>query len=552
MHPQVLLLRALFALLACICLASSAIAQDTLLINYQGRLTDDNGDPITGTPSMTFVIYDGGGISKWSETHPSVQVDDGLFSVILGSAAALPDSVFNGDDRYLGIAVGGDPEISPRTLLTSAPGAVYAKRLAGDMITTPGMLVLNSEDGDSAIVLQSSTSRSLGASIKMFNPQPEPPARLVEMNITEVGDPAEWKSSFSMFLAEPPDEKEIFSISSSPSIGASIKMFNPQPEPPAILFELNANATDGASMNIYDDIGQVMGFEPSPFNGGYSIKLMDPGADEKLAEMNSSYGAKGGSGEVAVYDSDNSLESHLTPAKLVLQHSPGMIAYPPIFLDATSVDDPKIGIGTDTPSEPLVIGNNLAYYPGNMLVVGNNTPDSYAGLALGEDEDNRFYMCYDNSNDYVYMGSKIGGVYYSNNLVLRTGKVGIGINSPSEELHVVGDICYTGTIGTCSDRRYKKNIAPIPGALEKISRLRGVKFNWNQDGFPENRFSDEEQVGLIAQEVMEVFPQVVSQDDNGYYNIDYTKFAPLLINAVKELKAENEELRRRIEALEKR
>ena len=75
---------------------------------------------------MTFIIYDGVGASKWTESHATVQVNDGLFSVVLGSQTALPDSVFTGDDRYLGITVGGDSEISPRTLLTSAPCAAHA------------------------------------------------------------------------------------------------------------------------------------------------------------------------------------------------------------------------------------------------------------------------------------------------------------------------------------------------------------------------------------------------------------------------------------------
>jgi hypothetical protein len=107
-------------------LVPPAVSQDSLLISYQGRLTDDLDQPITGTPALTFTIYDGSGISKWTETHPSVQVENGLFDVNLGSQKALPMSVFDGSDRYLGIVVDGGPEISPRTLLTSAPGAAYS------------------------------------------------------------------------------------------------------------------------------------------------------------------------------------------------------------------------------------------------------------------------------------------------------------------------------------------------------------------------------------------------------------------------------------------
>jgi len=121
----------LAALIISLLLISSSSAQDTLLISYQGRLTDDGGNPVSGTQAMTFTIYDGAGASKWTESHATVQVNDGLFSVILGSQTALPDSVFAGDDRYLGITVGGDPEIYPRILLTSAPMA--ARALSSDL-----------------------------------------------------------------------------------------------------------------------------------------------------------------------------------------------------------------------------------------------------------------------------------------------------------------------------------------------------------------------------------------------------------------------------------
>ena len=75
---------ALAALSVGILLISTSMAQDTLLINYQGRLTDEVGTPVTGTLSLTFTIYNSAGDSQWTESHSTVQVDDGLFNVILG------------------------------------------------------------------------------------------------------------------------------------------------------------------------------------------------------------------------------------------------------------------------------------------------------------------------------------------------------------------------------------------------------------------------------------------------------------------------------------
>src|SRR5262249_50598909 len=66
-------------------------------------------------------------------------------------------------------------------------------------------------------------------------------------------------------------------------------------------------------------------------------------------------------------------------------------------------------------------------------------------------------------------------------------------------------------------------------------RLRPVEFDWRRNEFPKRGFSDRHQVGLIAQEVEKVVPEVVFKDADGYYAIDYSKLTPLLIEAVSEL-----------------
>ena len=107
-------------------LASTATAEVPKIINYQGWLTDSLGTPIDTTVAMTFSIYDSdlGGFSKWSETHSSVTVTGGVFSVLLGMGTPpmpIEDSVFNQPERWLGITIGAAPEIKPRTRLASVP-----------------------------------------------------------------------------------------------------------------------------------------------------------------------------------------------------------------------------------------------------------------------------------------------------------------------------------------------------------------------------------------------------------------------------------------------
>ncbi len=98
----------------------------------------------------------------------------------------------------------------------------------------------------------------------------------------------------------------------------------------------------------------------------------------------------------------------------------------------------------------------------------------------------------------------------------------------------------------------------IDGALDKVSALRGVEFKWRTEEFPDKGFDKGKKIGLIAEEVEKVMPEAVSTDNEGYKSIDYASVVGVLVEAVKELKThcgslktENEELRARIEALEK-
>jgi hypothetical protein len=105
-------------------------------------------------------------------------------------------------------------------------------------------------------------------------------------------------------------------------------------------------------------------------------------------------------------------------------------------------------------------------------------------------------------------------------------------------LEVTGDI----TAFYSSDARLKTNIQPITGALDKVGAINGVTYNWNTLS---NKSLDVTEVGVIAQEVQAVLPEVVVERDNGYLAVNYEKIVPLLIEAIKELRAEVDSLRTR-------
>ena len=109
--------------------ATPALAQVPLTMSYQGVLTDPSGAVVAdGTYDLTFRLYTvaSGGTAVWTESHTGanhVQVTHGGFGVLLGSLSSLGAVTFNGE-LWLGIAVGTDPELSPRTALASSPYAL--------------------------------------------------------------------------------------------------------------------------------------------------------------------------------------------------------------------------------------------------------------------------------------------------------------------------------------------------------------------------------------------------------------------------------------------
>ncbi len=123
----------LFMALFLLLMAAASLWAAPAEISYQGLLTDASGDPVAdGSYSVTFTIYDAatGGSSKWSEIQ-SVATTAGIFSVQLGAQTPLSDSVFSDSPRFLGIAVGADPEIMPRTMLVAVPWAFRTATVDG-------------------------------------------------------------------------------------------------------------------------------------------------------------------------------------------------------------------------------------------------------------------------------------------------------------------------------------------------------------------------------------------------------------------------------------
>jgi len=389
-------------------------------ISFQGRLIDAQSQkPVTAEKNFTFKMGD------WIEAHTNVKVNNGLYSVILGSANPIPLTLFNDWQANLKILVDGK-EMAPDIYLVSAPYAFkaeYAKQIQGRQIS------LRYQDGN------------------------------------EVG-------------------------------GADItSLMHPGGAKGYLVFQASSNFLATNSGNMLES--------------HLSFRI---GANEKSTfSWIKGWGNNGG------------LLMHLNP-------------------------NGCLGIGGVKPEEKLDVNGNI--------VLRNTKNESYAGAYI-------HFTSHGNSHP----GPKIKSVLtfagdeksksrlilssyweeYKNELTLHNGKVGINYSLPQYTLHVNGTAFCTDASWTASDQRYKQNVKPLKNSLQKITQLKGVNYDWKTDEYPEKNFSKDKQVGMIAQDVEKIIPEIVHTDDEGYKSISYDKMAAYFVEALKELKKENENLKRQLE-----
>jgi len=116
-------------------------------------------------------------------------------------------------------------------------------------------------------------------------------------------------------------------------------------------------------------------------------------------------------------------------------------------------------------------------------------------------------------------------------------------NISGSQIEASGDVIAFGS----SDERLKDNIQPITEPLWKVSQIGGYTFDWNekQDTY------EGHDVGVVAQEIHKVLPEVVAERSNGYLGVKYEKIVPLLIESIKELKKEVDDIKEKCDCLNK-
>ena len=170
----------------------------------------------------------------------------------------------------------------------------------------------------------------------------------------------------------------------------------------------------------------------------------------------------------------------------------------------------NVGIGTSSPSAKLMVlgGGAVPFRWGDSSALGTLT---FTG------------------SDPIIQSNTGKILFYS----LGTERMRLEADG---DLHVDGDVIAYST--TISDQRLKDDVQTIDNALDKVSNLRGVSYTWNNG----NR-KGQKDLGLIAQEVEQVLPELVREkempmiDGGTYKTVDYEKIVGVLIESVKELSA---------------
>lgn len=208
----------------------------------------------------------------------------------------------------------------------------------------------------------------------------------------------------------------------------------------------------------------------------------------------------------------------------------------------------SLHIGTELTVDDSTNGGNGLHFSSDTLTLGNTTESGASGKIELKEEDNGTTAVIVNGNNNLSLSRGSANVLAHDgtkwtfegtvdSTSKTTGTVvisgGLGVNNT---INAGGDVIAYAS----SDERLKDNIKPIENPLEKISQISGNTFDWNNE--KQNIYNGKD-YGVIAQEIQKVMPELVDTRDNGYLAVKYEKIVPLLIESIKELKKEIEELK---------
>ncbi len=188
----------------------------------------------------------------------------------------------------------------------------------------------------------------------------------------------------------------------------------------------------------------------------------------------------------------------------------------------------------DNPISSLALGQSL----GAIVITGQNVPTNkifgfvdVVSTGLTGETGNQL------GGSFVFY-TKMRGSNHQVAMILRDDK-SLDVKG---NLIVAGNITYGGTVTSSSDRALKKDIQTIPDVVQKIAKINGVTYNWI-----DSQRGTRRQMGVIAQDVQQAFPELVYQDESGYLSVNYMGLVGPLIETAKSQQNEIELLKKKLE-----
>jgi len=601
---------AIVAMAALTFAATGGLSQVPHTLSYQGLLTNVGGDPVPdGTYVLAIRIYSQavGGTPLWGEIV-TVIAQDGIFNAILGKSTAL--NLEFEQPYWLGVAVGTGAELFPRTELTATAYSLNAAAIDDSIVT--GRKIANGQIVRSLNGLRDNVRLSAGANVSIASQGDS----LVISSLGGGGGSTPWQTTGSHIYydggntgigtASPTEKLDV--------AGGDIRFrgalrLNPEGSTLAAIRKAADSSGEISTRGNNGTANVVIG--SAPWNANYgsvgvhdnsgilkAAMLVDPAGVgtvstnslyTNLAVLNGPAGVDplevkvGSNTKFMVHDNGGiSVGSSATPLSNGLSGAEGVTAKSATF-DATSSTSPLTARVNSSDkfkvhnNGGVSVGSGALPPAGGLIISADNGADA---LNARIDLDTKFRV---HSNGGVSIGN--GTIPQPDGIYVAGGHISllydyIHVEVPREikfsghllptldNARDLGSASYrwediyatNGTIQT-SDEREKTNIVDLDYGLNELLQLRPVKYEWKNQDHPEPK------IGLIAQEVLPILPEVVkshtweqSSEGNGDFRrkeldrlgMYYTDLIPVLIKSIQEQQSVIRSQQSQIDAIRER